>query len=80
MTTCDGPTPAQLAHFDQVWAAHNQSITEITATHKDIVDTQGDREINTAGLAEYILEEIPHSVCAELLAVAIDRLAYGGSR
>lgn len=70
------PTAGELAAFDQARTGCADIVDTLIATHRDVVDTLGQRELHTVGLAYYLAHEVTHTTCAELLAVAVDRLTY----
>lgn len=70
--------PSQLAAFDQAHASCADIIDALIETHAAGVTGDGHREVRTVGLAMALLTSVTHKTCAELLAVAIDRLALGG--
>lgn len=66
---------SELAAYDQAHAGRVDALDALTAVHLDMVDSEG-RELATVGLAYYLKHEIDDTSCAELLAIAIDRLAH----
>lgn len=70
------PTAAQLAWFDQAFANRSECLDDLIATYLAVVDADGgNEELHTAGLAQYLCDLTSHADCADLLAVAIRRIA-----
>lgn len=72
----DQPTTQQLAHNDQVLADINTRIDALIQVHQTVL-AEGDMhpQVALAGFATYLAEHSDTSSLAQLLAVAIDRLA-----
>lgn len=69
------PTAAQIAHFDQAYANRSECIDDMIGAYLAVVADDGNAELHTAGLAQYLCDHVTHNGCADLLAVAIRRLA-----
>lgn len=74
----DQPTTQQLAHNDQILANTNTCIDGLIEVHRTALAT-GDMhpQVALAGFAGYLEQDCDARSLAQLLAVAIDRLARG---
>lgn len=70
----DQPTPGQLANFDQSHAQASEIIDNLIGAHREEL-AEHNRAISLAGLATYLERESDLRSIAQLLAVAVDRLA-----
>jgi hypothetical protein len=70
-------TPAQIAAFDQAKTTCADVIDGLIDVHRTNIARHDQRDLHTVGLAMALLSDVAHKACAELLAVAIDRLALG---
>lgn len=72
----DQPTAQQLAHNDQVLADINARIDSLIQVHQTaLADGDMHPQVALAGFASYLEKHSDMSSLAQLLAVAIDRLA-----
>jgi hypothetical protein len=72
----DQPTARQLAHNDQVLANTNACIDGLIDVHRTALATGGMHpQVALAGFAGYLEKDLGAPTLAQLLAVAIDRLA-----
>lgn len=69
------PSASEIAAFDQAHTTCAEIIDELIRAHRHIVNDEGNRELHTVGLAHFLAHETSHKTCAELLSVAVDRLA-----
>ena len=70
------PTPAQMADFDQKHAETSQLLDDLIASYRSIRATDlTPRELDMCGMASWMLQNSEHAALAEVLSVAIDRLA-----
>mgnify|MGYP000911165826 CR=1 FL=1 len=78
MTTEREPTAQQLAHNDQVLASISARIDALIQVHRTAL-SEGDMhpQVALAGFATYLARHSDKPSLAQLLAVAIDRLAGG---
>lgn len=73
--TAHTPTAAELARFDQIRALISDTLDCFIEAHLAALDEDRTVEVSIAGLAQYLHGHVNHHACAELLAVAVDRLA-----
>lgn len=71
------PTPGQLADFDQSHAQGSEIIDNLIEAHREEI-ADYNRAISIAGLATYLERESDLRSLAQLLAIAVDRLAASG--
>lgn len=79
----DQPTPAQLASFDQTFAALNATLDALVTVYGGQTAEGHHPDISTAGLAEWLLAQNDAVALAEHLAAAVRRLHEadeGGTR
>lgn len=70
------PKPSEVAHFDQAYAEASERLDELVAIHRDLLaDGEEVREVRIAGFAQYLFTEADASYLAQVLAVAVTRLA-----
>lgn len=72
----DDPTPGQLADFDQSHAQGSEIIDNLIIAHRGEL-AEHSRAISIAGLAAYLEQQSNLASVAQLLAIAVDRLADG---
>lgn len=76
MTEPEAPTAQQLAHNDQVLADINARIDVLIAIHREVLAAgELHPQVALAGFASHIEERADAAALAQILAVAIDRLA-----
>lgn len=74
---CDHPdyTPAEMAEFDQDWAALSHRLQGFIFTYANVMNEAPSCPIGVrSGLADFIEDMTSHESCAELLACAIAKL------
>lgn len=71
----DFVTPDQLAAYDQLLAGRAAQLDDLIDVCRELRATRP-QEIVTAGTAHYLRHDLTPTLCAELLACAIDRLAH----
>lgn len=70
----DGMTAAHIAAFDQSHAEISGILDALVESYRDLLDTKGHRpEICLGGLAQALMR-VDHSILAQVLAVAVERL------
>jgi hypothetical protein len=70
------PEPHQLATFDQAFALVNERLDDLIAAHRVVLaEDAAAPEIDIAGMGVFLRANTDHDAAAELLAVAIHRLA-----
>lgn len=75
----DQPTAAEIAEYDQIHTSITAVIDVLIEGHHIVVAHHG-REVATASLASFVATDVSGMRLAELLAVAIDRLAHQEDR
>ena len=68
------PTPAQIFEYDQARAARTDELAALILATGETLQTHR-RETTIGGLATYLHEQTSHEACAELLALALERMA-----
>jgi len=71
------PTAAQIHHYDQAHAQLADTLDAIVSAHRDTLAEGRPREAAAAAVAHFLYHDVNTQTCAELCAIAIERLTDG---
>lgn len=75
MNSYDGPTPDQMAHFDQAFADVNRRVNDLISAHRaQLAEAKAPREVDIVGLSKWLVDNTEPIDLAEMLAVSVHRL------
>lgn len=77
LDTMGTPTAAQIHHYDQVHAQLSATLDAMVLANADMRTDGKPREAVAAATAHFLLHDVSRATCAELCAIAIERLTEG---